>query len=174
MQTVTEPLGDEHRDFSDPLEVIRQVAGVGDLSLPDLRRQIDEVHAFLVERFIPHARAEEEAVDPLIEWVLDAPHSTEPMMGDSAEVSRLAGKLLALRERLVYSYFGPAQLRSLRNALYDLHALIELHLAEEDELYLAVLHSRITAAEASEMLQEVEAAEKRPTALEPVTSQLET
>jgi hemerythrin HHE cation binding domain-containing protein len=147
MQTVNQPLRDEHRDFSDPSEVIRQVAdGVGGLSLPELRRQIDDVHAFLVERFIPHARADEEAVDPLIERVLDARHATEPMVGESAEVSRLAGKLLALRERLVYSYFGPAQLRSLRNVLYDLHALIEFHLAEADELYPTLLHTRITAA----------------------------
>lgn len=175
MQTVSEPLRDEHRHFSDPLEVIRQVAdGVGDLSLPELRRQIDEVHVFLVERFIPHARAEEETVDPLIERVLDAPHPTEPVTEDSAEVSRLAGKLLALRERLVYSYFGPAQLRSLRNVLYDVHALIELHLAEADDLYLTRLPERITAAEASEILRGVEAAEKRPTALEPVAGLLET
>lgn len=145
MQTVTEPLRDEHRDFSDPSEVIRQVAdGVGGLSLPELRRQIDEVHAFLVERFIPHARAEEEAVDPLI----DARHATESMVGESAEVSRLAGKLLALRERLVYSYFGPAQLQSLREVLYDLHALIELHLVKEDEFDLTHLVRRIAAARA--------------------------
>ncbi len=169
MQTVTEPLRDEHRHFSDPLEAIRQAAeGVGDLSLPVLRRQIEDVHAFLVELFMPHARAEEEAVYPLIERILGGPHATEPMMRDHAEVSRLAGKLLALRERLLYSYFGPAQLRSLREVLYDLHGLIQLHLAKEDEFYLTLLDKRITAAEASKMLQEVEAAEKRSTALEPV------
>jgi Hemerythrin HHE cation binding domain len=167
MKTSTEPLRDEHRLYYGPLEAIRQAAeSVGDLAFPEVRAQIDDLHAFLVERFIPHARAEEEAVDPLIELVLDAPQATEPMMGDSAEVSRLAWKLLALRERLAYSYFGPAQLRSLRNVLYDLHALIELHLAEADELYPTLLHKRITAVEASEMLQEVEEAEKRPTALD--------
>jgi Hemerythrin HHE cation binding domain len=116
MQTETQPLRDEHRDFSDPLDVIRQVAdGVDGLSLPELRRQINALHAFLVDRFIPHVRADEEAVDPLIERVLDAHSATEPIVGESAEVSRLAGKLLALRERLLFSYFGPAQLRSLQN-----------------------------------------------------------
>jgi hypothetical protein len=148
MQTVTEPLPDEHRHFADPLEAIRQAAeGVGDLSLPELRRQMDDVHTFLVERFIPHARADEEAIYPSFERVLDAPPATEPMVRDHAEVSRLAAKLLALRERLVYSYFGPAQLRSLRELLYDLHALIELHLAKEDEFRLTLLVGRIPAAE---------------------------
>jgi hypothetical protein len=79
MQTVTEPLRDEHRHFSDPLEAIRQAAeGVGDLSLPELRRQMDDVHTFLVERFIPHARADEQAADPLFERVLDAPLRPNP------------------------------------------------------------------------------------------------
>jgi hypothetical protein len=58
---------------------------------------------------------------------------------DHAEVSRLAGKLLALGKRLVYSYFGPAELRSLREVLYDLHGLTQLHLAEEDEFDLTLL-----------------------------------
>ncbi len=100
MQTVTEPLPDEHRHFADPLEAIRQAAeGVGDLPLPELRRQMDDVHTFLVERFIPHARADEEAIYPSFERVLDAPPATEPMVRDHAEMSRLAAKLLALRER---------------------------------------------------------------------------
>lgn len=117
MQTVTEPLPDEHRHFADPLEAIRQAAeGVGDLPLPELRRQMDDVHTFLVERFIPHARADEEAIYPSFERVLDAPPATEPMVRDHAEVSRLAAKLLALRERLVYSYFGPARPSSSRFA----------------------------------------------------------
>jgi hypothetical protein len=104
MQTVTEPLPDEHRHFADPLEAIRQAAeGVGDLPLPELRRQMDDVHTFLVERFIPHARADEEAIYP--------------------------------------------SLQSLRELLYDLHALIELHLAKEDEFRLTLLVRRIPAAE---------------------------
>jgi hypothetical protein len=78
---------------------------------------------------------------------LNAPPATEPMVRDHAEVSRLAAKLLELRERLVYSYFGPAQLQSLRELLYDLHALIELHLAKEDEFRLTLLVRRIPAAE---------------------------
>ncbi len=110
-QTLTEPWRNEDRDFVGSLDAIRQAA---ELSLPELRRQIDDVHAFLIERFIPHARAEEDVVYPLVERVLGAPHATEPTVRDHAEVSRLAGKLLALRERLVYSYFGAAQLRSLR------------------------------------------------------------
>lgn len=121
MQTLTEQLRDEHGSFADPLEAIRLVAeAVDERSLPGLPAQIDEIHRFVVTRFLPHARAEER-------------------VSAQDEVSRLAGKLQALRERLLYSYFGPAELRSLREVLDDLYALIELHVANEDALYLTMV-----------------------------------
>ena len=127
MPTVVEPLRDEHKRFTEPLEAIRQAAErVGELPLLEVRSQIDDVHAFLVERFIPHSRAEE-ATEPLVD----------------AEVRRLDDKLLALRERLVYSYFDAAEIRSLRELLYDLYAIIRLHTVKEEtaaEVTNIVLH----------------------------------
>src|SRR6266704_3036937 len=106
MQTVVEPLGDEDLSLSELLDAIDQVGErVGELSLPELRSRIDEVHVFLVERLIPHLRAEARGLDE---------------------------KLLALRERLVYSYFGIAEIRSLRSVLYDLYAIFRLHMAIEE------------------------------------------
>ncbi len=117
MQTVVEPLGDEDLSLSELLDAIDQVGKrVGELSLPELRSRIDEVHVFLVERLIPHLRAEARGADPLVD----------------AEARRLDEKLLALRERLVYSYFGIAEIRSLRSVLYDLYAIFRLHMAIEE------------------------------------------
>ncbi len=117
MQTVVEPLGDEDLSLSELLDAIDQVGErVGELSLPELRSRIDEVHVFLVERLIPHLRAEARGADPLVD----------------AEARRLDEKLLALRERLVYSYFGIAEIRSLRSVLYDLYAIFRLHMAIEE------------------------------------------
>jgi hypothetical protein len=119
---------DEQRDFDEPLQaILRAAEDVGELSVPELRKRIDEVHAFVGERFLPNARA---FLPP-----------------EYAEIRRLAEKLLALRERLLYSYFGPAQLRSLREVLYDLHALIRVHLAIEVEL---AWHSLPIAGERSD------------------------
>ncbi len=117
MQTAVEPLGDEDLSLSELLDAIDQVGKrVGELSLPELRSRIDEVHVFLVERLIPHLRAEARGADPLVD----------------AEARRLDEKLLALRERLVYSYFGIAEIRSLRSVLYDLYAIFRLHMAIEE------------------------------------------
>ena len=137
MHTLTEPLRHEHRQFSKPIETIQKTANaVGEVSMPELRDRIDASYAFLVEQFIPHASAEEKAVDPLVERVMDAPHA---MVTDHVEVARLAQKLLALRERLVYAYFGQGELRALRDTLYHLHAILELHLSKEGEIYLPLL-----------------------------------
>jgi hemerythrin-like domain-containing protein len=138
MQPQTEPLLDKHRRFSYSLETIRQSAErVEDLSLPELRKAIDAANAFLVQQFLPHARTEEEEVYPLVNQALGG-SATKGLVRDHTEVRQLVLKLTALRERLVYSYFGPSQVRLLRGVLYDISGLIAYHLAKEDELYVSI------------------------------------
>jgi len=169
MHTLTEPLRHEQRQFSNPIETIQETAAaVDDVSVPELRDRIDAIYAFLDEQFLAHASAEERAVDPLIERVMAVPRATETMVREHVEVTRLAQKLLALRDRLVYAYFGPDELRALRETLYDLHAILEVHLSKEEAIYLPPLDARISAAEAIEMVEAIHAAEKRATALEGV------
>lgn len=137
---LTEPWRNEHRRFFFPLDAIRQSAErVGDLSLPELRKAIDAADAFLVQQFLPHARTEEEEVYPLVDRLIGGSHLTEGIVRDHAKVRQLARKLVALRERLIYSYFGPAQIHLLRGVLYEVHGLIEFHMAKEDELYLRLV-----------------------------------
>jgi hypothetical protein len=105
MITLTQPVQDEHPELAEPLEAIQRAAEtVVEASLPDLRAQIDATYAFMVGQFIPNVQAQEQATG-----------------------TRLARKLLALRERLVYSEFGPAEQCALRSVLYDLNKLVEVH-----------------------------------------------
>lgn len=87
--------------------ILEAAEEVGQLSDSELRQRIDQIHSVLVNRFLSQAHADEEA----------------------SELSRLIEKLEALRERLLYSYFGESQLRSLQEVFYDLHAAIERHVA---------------------------------------------
>ncbi len=104
MSTRTQPIRKERRRSAEPLEAIQRAAeAVGEARLPELRAQIDATAAFMAE-FIPAVQAEQQATG-----------------------TRLTQKLLALRERLVYSDFGPAEERALRSVLDDLHELVELH-----------------------------------------------
>jgi hypothetical protein len=112
---------DQQADFSAFLSRIRQTADDLEwLSHPEIGQRIDEVHRVLVAQFLPLAR-------------------------DHAELTRLSGKLEALRERLLYSYFGPAELRSLRELLYDLRAIIDQP-ASGDEIDLALVDRPFEAA----------------------------
>jgi hypothetical protein len=89
---------------------------VAQLPVPQIRQRIDEVHRFLVERFLPHLRREEEA-NP-----------------DYTELSRLTAKLDALGERLIHSYFGPDQLLALQEVLDDVDAIVDPQLAGDLEI----------------------------------------
>lgn len=170
MCTLTQPLHDEHRQFAGPLNTIHRAAeNMGDGSLSEIRSQVDAVYAFLVESFIPHARAEE-AVYPLVDHVIGAPQASDPMIREHAEVYRLAEKLRALRDRLVFGYFGPSQLSSMREVLYDLNAILKLHLAQENETYSPTLEMRITAAEPIDMTEELESVKNGATALAAVAA----
>ncbi len=105
MITLTQPIQDERPQFAEPLEAIQRAAeAVAEASLPELLAQVDATYAFMAEQFIPDAQAEEQATG-----------------------TRLIRKLQALRERLVYTDFGPPEQSALRNVLGDLHELVGIH-----------------------------------------------
>ncbi|HVS05803.1 MAG TPA: hypothetical protein VHK65_06510 [Candidatus Dormibacteraeota bacterium] len=105
MITLTPPIPDERRPFAAPIEAMQRAAeAVGQASLAELRAQIDATYTFMADQFILKAQA-----------------------GEQTTATRLVRKLLALRERLVYSEFGAAEQYALRSVLYDLDELVELH-----------------------------------------------
>ena len=50
------------------------------------------------------------------------------------------------------------QIRSLRQVLYGLYALVKVHFAKEEEVYLPLLDARLSAAEAHQMFEAMETA----------------
>jgi len=53
---------------------------------------------------------------------------------------------------------GASQLQALRRVLYGLSAIIKVHFAKEEEVYLPILDARLSAAEASQMFEAMEKA----------------
>lgn len=110
MITLMQPVRDESHQFSDTLEAIQRTAkAVTEASLPELRSQIDATYLLIAAHILPSAQAE-----------------------GQAKTTRLTQKLMALRERLVYSDFGPAEESALRGVLADLHELVELQAFKDD------------------------------------------
>lgn len=159
MRRPTEPLREEHRELLPQVETLLTAAdGVGELPAETVRRAVDEAHAFLTSHLIPHAEAEDRALYPVVERVMGAPGATASMRRDHVEVGRLTAELARARERLGVRAPEPGDAASLRRILYGLYALVKVHFAKEEEIYLPLLDDRLTPQEAREMFEAMERA----------------
>ena len=156
---VTAPLRAEHRELIPHVEQLRAVADdIGDVPLDALRRDIEIAYGFLMHHLLPHAQAEERALYPVVARVLGAVRATDTMSRDHAEIGRLARELDVLRAGMGVGALDPALARDLRRVLYGLYAVVRLHFAKEEEVYLALLDGALTADEGRAMYAEMERA----------------
>jgi hemerythrin-like domain-containing protein len=161
MARLTQPLRDEHREILPHVEVLRTVAdSAGGASMQSLRAGIDEAYEFLAHHLIPHAWAEEQALYPVVDRVLGAPGATATMSRDHVEVVRLTQELESLRSRLSGATVSEPEAEALRRILYGLYALVKVHFAKEEEIYLPLLDARLSTEEARWMFEAMEAAAK--------------
>ncbi|HEX5501485.1 MAG TPA: hemerythrin domain-containing protein [Thermomicrobiales bacterium] len=151
----TQPLREEHQELLPHIDQLRVVAdGVGTLPGPELRRKIEEVRTFLVDHLLRHARAEEAALYPVVARALGAPGATATMRRDHVEIGRLTAELGALLDAPA----GAERDAALRRVLYGLDALVRVHFAKEEEVYLPILDERLTPAEARDLFAALERA----------------
>lgn len=152
-----QPLRDEHADLVPHIEAL---AGAGDAvgrdDIADLRARVDAAHEFLVHHLLPHAQAEERALYPAVQRAAGAPEITATMSRDHVEVERLTSRLGELRRRLARVDAVDAPLAdALRRVLYGLHALVAVHFAKEEEVYLPLLEQRLDDAAAAVLFAEM-------------------
>jgi hemerythrin-like domain-containing protein len=159
MTNVTQPLRDEHGELLPHIEALRIAAdAVGEADAGTLRAAVDAAWDFLSHHLIPHAEAEEAALYPVVARVMGAPEATKTMSRDHVEVRRLVDELATLRDAVHGGVPASGQDRDLRAVLYGLYALVKLHFAKEEEVYLPILDSRLSPADAHAMFEAMEAA----------------
>lgn len=160
MTTVTQPLRDEHKELWPHVEALRATAeAIGEAPIEALERSVDEAYDFLAHHLIPHAQAEERALYPVVQKVMGAPEATATMRRDHIEVARLTEELGVLRPRLAGAAAMTApQAKALRRVLFGLYALVRVHFAKEEEVYLPLLDARLSPAEAKPMFAAMEEA----------------
>lgn len=157
--TVTQPLRDEHRELLPRVETLRAAAEAAESSGEGLEEKLDEALAFLEGQLIPHAEAEDAELYPKVEQVMQAPGATRTMHRDHVEVVALTRDLTRLRSSLTDAATAE-QRRALQRALYGLYAVVRLHFAKEEEVYLPALDAGMSPEDASEMFRAMhEAAE---------------
>jgi hemerythrin-like domain-containing protein len=142
-------LRDEHKELFPQIGTLRSVAdSIGQVAVTELRQGVDEAYAFLAHHLIPHAKAEEQALYPVVEKVMGAPEATATMRHDHVAVGELTQELAALRSRLTGPTLTASEANDLRRVLYGLYTLVRVHFAKEEEEYLPLLDARLTAEEA--------------------------
>jgi len=159
MTTLTQPLRDEHQELMPHIERLRVAAdAIGEAPPREQHKLVDESYRFLTHHLIPHAAAEEHALYPVIGRVIGSVDATRTMSRDHVEIGRLTEELGALRARLAEGRLTPDQTRALRSVLYGLYAVVRLHFAKEEEVYLPLLEARLSRAEAEAMFGALAAA----------------
>jgi iron-sulfur cluster repair protein YtfE (RIC family) len=157
MNTLTQPLRDEHKELIPHIEKILEVANsIPEAPLDEIRDGVKEVYEFLAYHLIPHAQAEDAALYPTVQKVLGSPDATRTMTRDHVEVGRYVEELAQVQQELT-----PRNFKALQRVLYGLYALVKVHFAKEEEVYLPILEERLSLEEAKEMFETMENAASR-------------
>ena len=157
MAPLPQRVRDEHRELMLRIELLRTLAdSIGSASAESIREGVGQAYTFLIHQLIPHAQAEEQVLYPTVGRLLRALEATETMSRDHLEVIRLTEDLEALRLHLYYTPISESNEQALRRVLYGLYAIIKLHLAKEEEIYLPIVEARLPAEEVNGLLEAME------------------
>jgi hypothetical protein len=103
-------------------------------------------YGFIVGQLVPHIEAIERTLYGQLERLMDHRHSMAPMRQEHVVMRELIEELGRYRQHAEGCRWDTVEGLALRRALYRLHALLKVHLAEE-ELYLSVLDHNLTDEE---------------------------
>ena len=104
-------------------------------------RELERLRDFLTQELLPHEREEQVTAYPMLGSLLDGQDPTGPLIHTHHEIARLVRIFGRLVEQLDPAHPDPGELTELRRFLFALHAILSLHFAQEDEVYLAFGHN---------------------------------
>jgi iron-sulfur cluster repair protein YtfE (RIC family) len=113
----------------------------GDAS--EIKALATETSSFLTETLVPHMEAAERALYPELERMLQNRHSMSPMRREHDDLRRLVRSFVRLAGQLDEHVITTGTRLSIRRVLFQLYALLEIHLAEE-EAYLHIVEHGVT------------------------------
>lgn len=132
-------LRDRHRELRPRIQDLASLATkLETLSPEEARRELEAARAFLVDDLLPHELDEERRAYPVVASLLPGEDPTLPLAQTHREVERLARLFSRLVDRANLETSPAGELRDLRRVLYGLHAILSLHLSQEDELYASL------------------------------------
>ncbi len=139
---------DEHEELMPKVRHIRYVTDRLDTMPPEeAARELKEIYKFLSERLLPHEKAEDAVVYPLVADIIGGEDPTATMTRAHIEISHLIKVFGKVLEEMPAEGPGPEDIREIRRILYGLYAILTLHFAQEEESYLALIEERMKSEE---------------------------
>ena len=131
---------------------VNELAATGDLvgtaSGAALRVRLDAASDFLHGLLLPHMDAAERAYYPDLERILQNRHAMTPMRREHESIRALVDEVDRRRAGLPAGAVPPGDCIAIRRVLFRLHALLKVHLAEE-QLYADIaVHGMTPTAQA--------------------------
>jgi hemerythrin-like domain-containing protein len=129
------------------LQHVNQMPEVGDILLEAVGAEVQgraiEMSTFLTATLIPHVDAAEHALYPELERMLQNRHSMAPMKREHVEIRRLAADFARLAGKIEAGNISIGSRLAIRRVLFQLYALLKIHLAEE-EAYLRIVEHGVS------------------------------
>lgn len=137
----------EHASLRPDVARIRTVADALDQSRPaEALAMVREIHRFLVEELDPHEQAEDATLYPVLARVLGGTDPTGTMSRAHVEISHLIRRVGRVLDDVGPDGPDHDDIIELRRLLYGLHAILQLHFAQEDEGYLSLADDETPSA----------------------------
>lgn len=111
--------------------------------MPELRPRLEELSHFLNDLLLPHIEAAERAIHPELERMLQNRHSMAPMRREHDEIRRLATEYTRLGAIVADGHVTLGNTLALRRVMFQLYALVKVHLAEE-EAYIRMMDKGVS------------------------------
>jgi hemerythrin-like domain-containing protein len=134
---------------------------IGQVDCSAIHDTFDTEYAFIVGQLVPHIEAIERTLYGQLEQLMGQRHSMAPMRQEHAVMRQLIEELGRYRRHAEGCQWDSVEGLALRRALYRLHAILKVHLAEE-ELYLAVLDRNLSDDEKDLLAQGLDHAMAEP------------
>ncbi len=143
-----------HEHHERLMQHVDQMPAVGKLLLAapmdELRPRLAELDGWLTGLLIPHLEAAEATLYPELERMLQNRHSMAPMRREHAEIRRRVAELSRLVAGLGDERPHIGKVVALRRVLFQLYALLEIHLVEE-EVFIPIINHGVSD-EAAEVM----------------------
>jgi len=135
----------------------RVASALSEWSVPDTPDQLERIRGFLHGRLLPHARAEEAALYPIMNKLMATEQFIITMQADHDAIRGRAEALTTLIAALGQGPPTASQTEALREHLYGLWAIVDLHLDKEEHLLFDLLDARLTPTDARTLKRQTRA-----------------